>query len=349
MAKKHEPVAEVEVPNDSDSALATGLADAVATATAAPVVVEETVAEETVVESTAVAIIPEGSHAVATLADVGALMEEDAAHVDHGFEKQDIAIPFMRVLQSNSPQATPKQPTYVDGAESGMFFNTATSEVYDGEGLEVIPISFIRQATLWWPRLTGGPNGAKGFVREVPIPEAQELLKKCTKNDKGKDVTPDGQELVFAAMYYIMVLREKSATPQYDLVAFPLTSTQLKKARMWNALIMGARLPNGSGVGTFNPKMFGFTYRISTVPESNAKGTWMGVKIERGQPLLVFKDGNPAEGFPGGAQLYLAARDLEKLVSTGKVKVKQEELRGDDDGGSMAGGADAEKDETLPF
>lgn len=298
--------------------------------------------EETIVESTDVMVIPEGAHAVANLGDVGALVEEDAGKVNHGFSKQDIAIPFLRILQSNSPQTLTKQPTYLDGAETGMFLNTATNELYPGEGVTVVPVAFQRQATLWWPRDAGGPKGEKGFVREVPLVEAAALLKQCTKNDKNKDVTPEGQELVFAAMYYCLMV-----TPTgFDMVAFPLTSTQLKKGRAWNALILGARLPNAAGT-LFNPKMYGFSYKLETVPESNAKGHWMGVKITRGEPLLKIVDGQWVEGFHNSGQLYLAARELEALVNSGRVQVKQDDLR--DDGGTMSGGDGGGDAEVLPF
>jgi hypothetical protein len=317
-------------------------ATATAEPTAAPVL------DEVVVEATDIVHIPAGSHAVANLADVGALVEDDAGQVDHGFTKQDIAIPWMRILQSNSPQVAEKQPSYVDGAEVGAFFNTATNTTY-GDVVEVIPIAFQVQWTLWWPRQTGGPKGEKGFAGEVTKAQAEALLKVTTKNDKGKDVTPDGKELIQSAMYYCIVLREKGPQPIFDLVAFPLTSTQLKKARMWNALISQAKLPNASGVGTFNPKMFGYVYVLEAVPESNAKGNWIGVKVIQGPPLLTTKAGQWVEGFEGGAVLYGAARDLEKLVRSGARKADMSKMDGGDDGGTMSGAGAGVDDEKLPF
>lgn len=299
-------------------------------------------------------IVPHKSSAVASIEDVGAIMESDAADsTGHGFEKQDVAIPFLRVLQSNSPQVKRKDPAYVEGAVEGSFFNTVTQAVMDGDqGILFNPVVFQRQATLWWPRESGGPKGETGFVRELPIPDAEQLLKHNTeKNDKNKDVVKSGphagQELVFAAMYYGFVVSEDGQT--FEPVAFPLTSTQLKKARMWNALIVGARLPNSSGVGTYNPRMFGFVYRITTTPESNAKGNWMGVKVVKDRPLLEYRGGKAVEVFPNGAQLYMAARDFETLMASGRVKVKHEDLGGGEDPGAGGGGENGEEDTKLPF
>ncbi len=294
-----------------------------------------------------VAMVPHKASAVASLADVAAMVEDDAGQ-GHGFEKGDLAIPFLRVLQSNSPQVKRKEAAYIDGAVEGHFLHTAQLRTYDGEaGIDVIPVHFMRQATLWWPREQGGPKGEKGFVREVPIPEAQEILKTCTKNEKGKDVTPDGQELVFAALYYVMVVA-KDGSATFENLAFPLTSTQLKKARSWNAVIQGSRLPNANGVGSYNPAMYGYVYHITTVPESNNKGSWMGVKIVQGEALLKYVDGAPAEGFPGAAQLYLAAREFKALVGAGRVKTVQDDIR-EDVTGTGGAGATAEDDDDLPF
>jgi hypothetical protein len=298
-------------------------------------------------------VVPTKSSAVATLEDVGTLMEADAADsTGHGFQKTDVAIPFLRILQSNSPQVKRQNPAYIDGAQEGFFFNTVTQAIVDGneEGLHFIPVVFQRQATLWWPR-EGGPEGKKGFVRELPIPEAEQMLKTNTeKNDKGKDVVKSGphqgQELVFAAMYYGLVVDENGS---HEPVAFPLTFTQIKKSRLWNALIMGARLPNSSGTGSYNPKMYGFAYKLNTVAESNAKGAWSGLKVTKDRPLLKYENGKPKEDFPNGAQLYLAARDFEALMATGTVKVKHDDMVGGDDVGGAGGEAGGEEDDKLPF
>src|SRR4051812_27693664 len=77
--------------------------------------------------ATGVSIVPRGTTAVASLEDVGALMLEDAEQ-ELGFEKGDVALPFMRVLQSNSPQVKPKNAKYIDGAQEGFFFNSATNK-----------------------------------------------------------------------------------------------------------------------------------------------------------------------------------------------------------------------------
>lgn len=305
-------------------------------------------------EASAVAA-PKKKGALATLADLGAMAMDDAEQ-DLGFKKGDVALPFFRILQSNSPQVKRQNAKFVEGAEAGMFYNTATNQIYPGmpPGIEVIPVHFTRQATLWIPRKQDqqqGPSGG-GFVRELPLAEALELLKSCTKNDKKKDITPadykspqgennGGLELVIAAMYYMMIVDRENRL--FENVAYPLTSTQLKKSRAWNALIQNARVKGPQGL--FRPAMFGMTYNLTTVPEQNTSGDWMGVKVVKGSPLLEYKDGQWAEGFPGAATFYQAAKELQALVQEGRVTAK-----GDyDDENTGAGGGDNEDDGPLPF
>lgn len=311
--------------------------------------------------------VPSSAGAVATLADVQTLMLEDAEE-DLGFEKGDVAIPFLRILQSNSPQVKKQNAKYVIDAEAGMFFNTATNDIYSGEkGIYIVPVLFKRQATLWLPRDSNAQGG--GFVAEVPLDLAEAMLKQCHKSDKGKDLTPPlsseavaklnpgGRippgfekgpqecELVISALYYVLIV-DPETPGAFVPVAFPLTSTQLKKSRTWNAIINNARLPNPSGPGAYRPAMFAFAYKLTTVPESNAKGDWMGVRIMQHQPLIKYIDGTPQEVFPGGAQIYLAARDFKTLVQEGKVTVKQDQEFEEVEMGGEGGDG---KDEDIPF
>jgi len=61
-------------------------------------------------------------------------------HLGAGFEDtttEDFAMPFLGILQDLSPAV---KDGIVEGAKIGMFINTATNELYDGEkGIRAIP------------------------------------------------------------------------------------------------------------------------------------------------------------------------------------------------------------------
>ena len=70
---------------------------------------------------------------------------------------RDTAIPYINILQSNSPQINPSKAEYVEVAKVGQFYNTVTQEVSDS--LNVIPVLYQLRYVEWTPREQGG-----GFV-----------------------------------------------------------------------------------------------------------------------------------------------------------------------------------------
>ena len=75
--------------------------------------------------------------------------DDDLLSAGTGLEEagaDDYAIPFLRVLQSMSPQLKKSDGKYIQGAEEGMFFNTVTESIYDGtEGVSIIPCAYKKK------------------------------------------------------------------------------------------------------------------------------------------------------------------------------------------------------------
>ena len=66
-------------------------------------------------------------------------IEDAGAGLEH-IDKDDLALPFIKLLQTGSDETKKKHANYVDGAEAGMFYNTVTKKLYSGEkGIEIIP------------------------------------------------------------------------------------------------------------------------------------------------------------------------------------------------------------------
>jgi hypothetical protein len=67
-------------------------------------------------------------------------------------DKSDLALPFLKLLQSGSDETKKKHAKYVEGAEAGMFYNTVTKKLYNGEkGIEVIPVFYRMTYPEWAP------------------------------------------------------------------------------------------------------------------------------------------------------------------------------------------------------
>ena len=238
-------------------------------------------------------------------AEMAGVFEEDAAQ-NSGFERDDLTLPFLRLLQKMSPEVDKRDPKYIDGAGDGDFINTATGEVWDGsKGVLVVPIVHQRSVTEWRPRKDGG-----GLVKDHGSDIS--ILGQLVKDPQtGRDVLPNGHELVRASLYYVYVIDEE--TGSFQSAALSLSSTQLKKARRWNTLMETLSVKNPATGKHFRPATFYMTYRLTSVAESNDKGSWSGIKVEYHRPVIEL---------PNGQDIYMAARSLRDAIQQGEVKTR---------------------------
>ena len=71
------------------------------------------------------------------------MFEADAKLGFENVDQESVALPILKLLQNGSGEAQRKHSNYVEGAEAGMFFNTVTRKLYDGEkGISVIPCHY---------------------------------------------------------------------------------------------------------------------------------------------------------------------------------------------------------------
>ena len=100
---------------------------------------------------------------VATVSNsLPATMDASMLAADAGLGREsmsitDMALPYLLILQSLSPQVKKSSPQRVDGAEEGDIFNTVTQELFASEdGINVIPCAFQKAWVEWAPRDSGG-------------------------------------------------------------------------------------------------------------------------------------------------------------------------------------------------
>jgi hypothetical protein len=221
--------------------------------------------------------------------------EDDA--VAGGFDnmgQDDFALPFLRLLTSTSPEVGE-----VEGAMPGMVYNTVTGQLYDGKkGITVIPCAYVRQYIEWAPR--GQGSGAPIAI----YPATSDILSR-THREPGdnKDYLDNGNYVENTANHYVLVI--DGNVPEPALIT--MKSTQLKKSRKWNSMMMSTKMMGKNG--PFTPPMYSHLYRLTTQAESNDKGKWYGWEIERVGPVED-KD------------LYVAAKSFAGSISDGAVKVQ---------------------------
>ena len=192
---------------------------------------------------------------------------------DEGFDNVDsksLALPFLKVLGQLSPQVTQGDSNFIPDAKAGMIYNTVTDELYDGHiGITVIPCYYKLEYIEWKDR-------DKGAVAPVNVyPSDSDIMTKTTRGDDGKDRLQNGNYIEETASHYVMVVEpDKTST-----ALITMKSTQRKKSKKWNSMMMSLRQQRKNGKGFFKPAPFTQKYLLATVLEKNNMGSWFGWEI----------------------------------------------------------------------
>lgn len=160
----------------------------------------------------------------------------DDAELGGKVSLKDIAVPYLYVLQSNSPQTNADHPKYIKGAASGMWYLTNLELVFDGRelGLEFIPCYFESLVTEWTPREQGG-----GLIASHD--PGAEILNKAKPNERGQLFLPNGHQLIDTAYHYGLVKRPDNYS--WTQAIMPMKSTALKVSRRMNSTIATTMIP----------------------------------------------------------------------------------------------------------
>ena len=225
------------------------------------------------------------------------LLEQDATGGLEGLTHDDLATPRLKILMQLSPELESNEK-----ARAGMIFNTVTGEVYSGkEGILVLPCSFQRQYVEWEER--GHGSGAPVNVYSSD----SDILQKVTRDQSNKDRLENGNYVETCANHFVLLLDKetKSGSP----AVITMKSTQLKKSRRWNSMMLNLKVQGSNG--PFTPASYSHIYKLSVDKEKNDLGSWFGWNIERIKPLT---DQN----------IYALAKEFAESVKTGSVKAKPE-------------------------
>lgn len=261
------------------------------------------------------------AESTAALAVTGIDYEADVAYAAK-FKAEDVSLPFLRIIQKSSPYHEQGHALFIEGAKPGMLLNTVTKEVFEAltTGVEVIPVDNTVTYDEWVPRDAGGGYVTQHKV-ETPA-DVEALYKKTTKGGpRGTtDVFSNGNELV-KYQRYVVLIRTKDRG--LCAAAIGMKSTELKKARAWNALIEDFKIQRSDG-SWVKPAIFACSYRLRLVREEKNGESWYNWTID-------------AVGKVTNADEYNAARELAKALQAGRVSVNMANL--DDTGGDPDGTA----------
>jgi hypothetical protein len=190
---------------------------------------------------------------------------------------KDLGIPILQIMQKGSAEVDVDHEDHaskkIEGVKVGDIINSVTRKILT-QPVKVVPYFYSLVYVEWRSKQNGGGIAA------THIEEA--ILRQTTRDDKNNDLLPNGNSIVTTAYLFVRIIQD-GLEPEDALIA--MSSTQLKKARMWLNMMKNFRAGNGNTL-----PMFHRCYFLTTIPESNQKGTWRGWKVEPA-PLPI-DDGN---------------------------------------------------------
>jgi len=214
----------------------------------------------------------------------------------------DRLVPFVTVLQSNSPQVTGEMA----GAKPGALFNTATEQIYDGkDGIEFVPAMTQHLFVEWRPRDAGG-----GFIAtHKPDSDVVRAAKAASKTF-GEYFTPEGNELV--ETFYIYAVRVEDGQP-YEPIVIGCSSTKIRPYKKWTSQFDMLTVPAPGGRKQV-PPLWAYHSRLTTHKVEKQGNVWHNVDVApaTGKPITSL--------LPPGHPCMVAAKAVREAVMSGAMK-----------------------------
>jgi len=233
-----------------------------------------------------------------------------------GFENvdaQEMAIPFLKIASSQTPEVKKANSKFVDGLEQGDIFNSVTKDFY--KAVLVVPCAHRVRGVEWSP-LGEGTGAPVKIYKPEDIPP-------LTRGADGEDhymvngaVSPT--YIVRTAEYFVLRLNDDGSFERCQII---MQKTQYKKSRYWNTMMMNQKVQTKSGALITLP-MFANVYKMEGVQEANKKNDWWGWKITLDKSVNKLK--NPS-------YIVEEAKNFHDLVSSGSIDPTPEALIDNDD------------------
>jgi hypothetical protein len=226
------------------------------------------------------------------------MMESDAGSGINDLGTDDLALPFLKILSGLDSKLDD-----LDNAKRGDIINSVTDEIFKGkEGVDVIPCAYERVYIQWAPRGEGSGAPVAVYKTKESCPD----FERSSEDNKDYLTDGSGQYIEETHQHYVLIVKDDGSADQ-ALIA--MKSTQLKKSRKWNSMMLSATIKGKNGM--FTPPRFGFVYHLKSISEENSKGSWHGWEMSRKEPV-------------SSADIYGKAKAFAESIKKGNVVVKHE-------------------------
>jgi hypothetical protein len=253
-----------------------------------------------------VAVQDEQNKALAPVYDYG--QYDGAGFEDTG--REDFAMPFLYVLQSNSPIVEKGE---VDEARPGVLINSVTQELYPAVkakndlGVVFVPCHRVHNFVEFKPRTQGG-----GFVGQHEV--ESEVVAWAQRNCKFGDFkTQAGNELTEVFSFFGLLVKEDgSAEP----IILPFSSTKIKVYKQLMTRLTQIKVPTPAGPK--RPALFAHRLRINTERQENDSGAFYNL-------IITFDGDNAVQArIDPSSELFQEAANLYDMCRSGMAKANYE-------------------------
>ena len=199
-------------------------------------------------------------------------MEADAGLGLENITREDLALPFLRMLTAEKAEE--------HDAKGGDIINSVTGEIFSkAEGIKVIPCVYPRRYIEWADRDSEDGGAPINFYTPAQkasgeMPKTERRLDKDGKEDYTDWIVGSDNYLENTAHHYVIMVRENG---RIEPGLITMAKTAMKKSQAWNSM-MTSRLEKGQK-GHFNPPSFSYVYHLTTEKATKGIYTWNTWKV----------------------------------------------------------------------
>lgn len=237
------------------------------------------------------------------------------------FERDELILPRLKILQSNNPECQEGTPQYIEGSKAGMFYNTASGKLTSGqEGMIICIVGHQKQTLQWIPREAGG-----GLVKNWGVDEGWKNLCEPDQRFAFRPVTKEGHTIDKQRSFLIFDIDSK--TGLVDPSYFNFRSTNLTVANQISTRLSQSRVKLANGK-IITPPHFYYTYKLTLERKANEKGSWWSPKFVPNQD----KTGRhiKLEEMPNGQEIFEQAILFREQFMEGTIQESEQYEQGDE-------------------
>ncbi len=294
--------------------------------------VKEAIKEEEKLPLNAVVTkIEAGLPAVADDFDFG---EYEGAGLDN-VSIDELAVPFLVVLQANSPQCAPAKAGGLIGAKAGDMLNQATGELFDGEeGVGYLPCARDHKYVEFFPKEDDGTGGGFVSVRDeddeqvLRLREEQDAQFGKIQNEEGAERSEGKFEPTEFIETYSLVgytVTDWDDISTLSRCTVPFASSKIGGYKNFMNVVTGIKYRSAKDPTKVSvPPMWSHRYRLRTVYKQKGTRSWyvLSLQLEERPSLKSFiPKTNPL--FQIGAKMNESFNAGTARVSYDKMEVEE--------------------------